>query len=277
MNDLEDLKDAMHATPDFEPRPLDLDAVMAQGGRLRRRRQLAVGATSGVAVLALLVGGAQVARLGGDGGGAPASAPIAAAAPSAASSGEPTPASSGEPTPGASGPTGAPATTLPATVDATPAGDVLGEVIKTGLQTPEGEQVLWFQPVEDEAIPDTTFGVMLGRRTADGKLHGDVVINETEGSDRSPGFHSPEAPMEVNGIVTPAFGYYAGAGAVKITVVADGRRVQARTAVWSEDPSIVVFWFDPAEVKPDAELTKLTAYDKEGRILPGAGTGFAVG
>ena len=255
MNDLEDLKDAMHSTPDFEPRPLDLDAVMAQGGRLRRRRQIAVGATSGVAVLALLVGGAQLARLGGGGNGdAPAAAPFVAAAPSAAPSLSPS--------------------TVPADHESA---EPLGEVIETGLRTPGGEQVLWFTPVSDQQIPDTSFGLMMGRRTADGSLTGDVIINETEGSDRKPGFHSPEGPMNVNGVDTPAFGYYAGADAVKITVTADGHKVQAKTAVWSEDPSIVAFWFDPAKVKPDATLTKLTAYDRSGRTLPGAGTGFAVG
>jgi len=258
MNDLEDLKDAMHSTPDFEPRPLDLDAVITQGGRLRRRRQIAVGATSGVAVLALLVGGAQIARLGGGGDGgngdAPASAPFVAAAPSTA--------------PSPSRPV------VPADPqDAEP----LGEVIETGLRIPDGEHVLWFTPVSDEQIPGTTFGLMMGRRTTDGKLVSDVLINETEGSDRKLGFHSPEAPMNVNGVDAPAFGYYAGADAVKITVTADGHKVQAKTAVWSEDPSIVAFWFDPAKVKPDATLTKLTAYDKNGRTLPGAGAGFAVG
>ncbi|MGA5302439.1 hypothetical protein ACPCHT_21100 [Nucisporomicrobium flavum] len=243
MNDLEDLKDAMHSTPDFEPRPLDLDAVLAQGGRLRRRRRFAVGATAGVAVLALLVGGAQVARLGHDGSG---SGSVAAAG-------------------------------SPNQVAASPAGDVLGDVIETGLRTPEGEQVLWVKPLEDEALPGVTFGLVLGRRTANGGLVSDILINETQGSDRAPGFHSPEGPMEVNGVPTPAFGYYAGADAAKITVTADGRRVQARTAVWSEDPSIVVFWFDPAKVKSGTKLTKLAAYDDQDRLLTGSGATFGVG
>jgi len=261
MNDLEDLKDAMHTTPDFEPRPLDLDTVMAQGGRLRRRRQFAVGATSGVAVLALLVGGAQVARLGGgsgDGGGTPASAPFAAGAPSQAPSTAPS----------------APPSVEPADPrDAEP----LGEVIETGLRTSAGEHVLWFTPVTSQEIPDTTFGLMMGRRTADGELVPEVIINETEGSDRAPGFHSPQGPMNVNGVDVPAFGYYAGAEATKITVRAGNRVVEAGTAVWSEDPAILAFWFDPDKVTPDTRLSKLTAYDKNGDVLPGAGAGFGVG
>ncbi|UQU66932.1 hypothetical protein COUCH_11935 [Couchioplanes caeruleus] len=243
MNDLEDLKDAMHSTPDFEPRPLDLDAVLAQGGRLRRRRRFAVGATAGVAVLALLVGGAQVARLGGD-EGAPGSVPAAGS---------------------------------PGRVAVSPAGDVLGDVIETGLRTSAGEQVLWVKPLEEDALPGVTFGLVLGRRTAQGGLVSDILINETEGSDRAPGFHSPEGPMEVNGVPTPAFGYYAGPGVAKITVTTKGRQVQARTAVWSEDPSIVVFWFDPAEIKPGAALTKLSAFDKDGGLLTGSGASFGVG
>ncbi|WP_249024635.1 hypothetical protein, partial [Couchioplanes caeruleus] len=74
MTDLDDLKDAMHSTPDFEPRPLDLGAVMAQGGRLRRRRRLAMGAASATTVLALLVGGGVLARAG-DGSAEPAAGP----------------------------------------------------------------------------------------------------------------------------------------------------------------------------------------------------------
>jgi hypothetical protein len=222
---------------------------MAAGGRLRRRRRLTVGATSAAAVLVLLVGGNQLAQLGGGGGGGaePARPGIAAAQPS--------------------GP-----------VSAEPAGDVLGEVITTELKTPLGERLaFWFVPVEEEGLPGTTFGLMAGRRIADGALKPEVLANETEGSDRAPGFHSPQAPMEVDGFDSPAFGYYVGQNATRITVVADGRRVDANLAPWSGDPSVIVFWFDPAEVKPGASLAKLTAYDVDGKALPGAGAEFAVG
>ncbi|MFI7599447.1 hypothetical protein [Actinoplanes sp. NPDC049681] len=248
MTDLDDLKDAMHSPPDFEPRPLDLGAVMAAGGRLRRRRRLAVAATSAAAVLVLLVGGSQLTRLGGeDHGTGPARPQVAAARPSGPVSAEPT-------------------------------GDVLGDVIATGLTTSTGEPVvLWFKPIDDEAIPGTSFGLTVGRRTAGGALKSEVLTNESEGSDKAPGFHATEAPMEVDGFDSPAFGYYSGAHAARITVLADGHRVDASLAPWSGDPSIIAFWFDPAQVAPGARLTKLTAYDADGKALPGHGTGFAVG
>jgi hypothetical protein len=49
MTDLDDLKDALHAPPGFAPRALDLDGVMAAGGRIRRRRRLATAAGAALA------------------------------------------------------------------------------------------------------------------------------------------------------------------------------------------------------------------------------------
>ena len=46
MTRLEDLKDAMHSPPDFQPAPVDLRQVMTAGGRVRRRRRLALGGAS---------------------------------------------------------------------------------------------------------------------------------------------------------------------------------------------------------------------------------------
>jgi hypothetical protein len=60
MTDLDDLKDALHAPPGFAPRALDLDGVMAAGGRIRRRRRLATAAGAALAATALTAGLAQV-------------------------------------------------------------------------------------------------------------------------------------------------------------------------------------------------------------------------
>jgi hypothetical protein len=62
MNDLDDLKAALNEPPGFTPRPLDLAGVMRTGGRIRRRRRLAIGATAGLAVAVLLVGGNALAQ-----------------------------------------------------------------------------------------------------------------------------------------------------------------------------------------------------------------------
>jgi hypothetical protein len=231
MNDIEDLRNAMHATPDFEPGPLDLTAVMVAGGRLRRRRRLAVGAASGLAVVALLVGGAQFTR------GEPERAPGIGAAASRDSG-------------------------------------VLGEVVPTGLWSGKDEWVLYIVPLQD--IPGVPFGVVAGRRLASGSLTADVLTNERTGSARAAGFHAGQKSMVVGNVTSPTFGYYAG-GASRITVRADGKLVEAHQAIWSEDPSIVLFWFDPLQVEGETRLTQLTAYDSNGRTLPAGDNKFGVG
>jgi len=249
VNDLDDLRDAMHSTPDFDPKPLDLDLVMAAGGRLRRRRRVAVGAASGLAVLVLLVGGAQLAQPRTPSpGGRPAAGP-----PSAGAGAEEAPEAAG-PDPGAA----------------------LGAVVDTGMKAEGQQRVLWMQRLDEPSLPDISIGVVAGRRDTDGKLTIDVVNNEVRGSDRAPGFHGLEMSMIVNDRKTPAFGYYVGA-ATKITVVADGRTIRAGQAAWSEDPSVILFWFDLKEVKPTSKVGKASAYDRHGRKLPAGNAGFTVG
>jgi hypothetical protein len=258
VNNLDDLRDAMHTTPGFEPKPLDLDHVLAAGGRLRRRRRAVAGGAAGLAVLVLLVGGAQLARpdesapTGLPAAAPPAAAPSAAVPPAADPSAAVPPAQEPE--------------------DSAPLGDVVG----TGMRVGGDEQVVWMRAVHEPVLPDITVGMVLGRRTAAGALTVDVVTNETEGSDRAPGFHGLEMAMVVNDRPTPAFGYYVGAAA-KITVVADGRKIEARQATWSEDPSVKLFWFPLKQVKPASKVGKAMAYDKNGRKLPAGNAGFAVG
>lgn len=251
MNDIEDLRDAMHQPPDFQPKPLDLAQVMHAGGRLRRRRRAAVGATSGLAVLALLVGGAQLMP--------DARAPQPVAGPG-------------------------PALSVPAEVQASAhspeppmLGTALGAVVDTGLQSKGQDRILWLERLSEPVRPGVTIGMVAGRRGPGGELIKDIVTNETEGSDRSPGFHGLEMAMELGGgMQVPAFGYYAGPAA-KITVVADGRTVRAQQAAWSEDPSIVLFWFPLKQVKPTSAVGKASAYDGNGGKLPAGHPTFAVG
>ena len=247
MNDIEDLRDAMHQPPDFQPKPLDLALVMNAGGRMRRRRRAAVGATSGLAVLALLVGGAQLMP------GSPAQ-PVGGPAPSA--------------------PAEVQATTHPA--EPPMLGQALGAVVDTGLQAKGQDRILWMEKLTEQFHAGVSIGMVAGRRGPGGELIKDVVTAETQGSDRSPGFHGLEMAMGLDGMDSPAFGYYAGPAA-KITVVADGRTVRAQQAVWSEDPSIVLFWFPLNQVKPTSEVGRASAYDSSGRKLPAGHPTFAVG
>ncbi len=232
MNDLEAFRAALQDTPpdlDTAPGP-DLDRIMASGGRLRRRRRVVAGAGAALAVAAVLVGGFQLA--------APAPSPgvpfVPAAPPSAAA---PAPDADSEP---------------------------IGDVIPAGF----GDWVFYAEAID---APTVKFGIMAGRRTAAG-LQPQVMANEpTDGgtSATAPGFHAVSAGMTVgeDDHRTPAFGYYAGPAA-KITARHDGRTVTARQAAWSENPEIIVFWFDPAKVGDGFSPQGLAAFDADGRKLP---------
>jgi hypothetical protein len=256
MNNLDELRDAMHSTPDFEPKSLDLAAVMSAGGRLRRRRRATVGAASGAAVLVLLVGGFQLVR-------------PETSQPGVAAAGQPSsavPARTAEPS----------ATAVEENPDEPITGDAFGDVVETGIKVDGLDRLLWMQRLDDPALPDTSIGIATGWRTTAGQLVVDVVNNEVEGSDRAPGFHALEMAMVVNDKPSPAFGYYVG-DAAKITVTADGRTVRAEQATWSEDRSIVLFWFPLNKVKPTSKVGKATAYDDTGRKLPAGHATFGVG
>jgi hypothetical protein len=246
MNDLDDLKDALQSPPGFVAGSLDLDAIMTAGGRRRRVHRLAVSAASGLAVAALLAGGALVAAR--DDRGAPAPLPPAAGSTSPSPSPLPTDADVRAP---------------------------LGKVVSTGLRAKQGTWVLYAVAVDEKVLPETHFGIMAGRRMADGSFTSDVVSNETSGSDRARGFHALQGAMNVNGEDVPAFGYYVGP-ASRITASAGGKAVRAGVGVWSEDPSVVMFWFDPAKIR-GTKLTKLAAFDKNGKRLYAKNTGFGVG
>ncbi|WP_051174139.1 hypothetical protein [Amycolatopsis orientalis] len=142
--------------------------------------------------------------------------------------------------------------------DNTPWGDVIG----TGVQGEGGELVFYGVKVDVEQLPETTFGIMAGHRSADGKVTAGTVANEYSGSDKAPGFHAVSGGL--NGI--PSFGYYAGPAA-KITAKVNGKTVTAHQAAWSVDPNIVVFWFDSG-----ADPRKLAAFDASGKKLPAGNT-----
>jgi hypothetical protein len=250
MNDLDDLRDALHTPPGFVAGSLDLTTIMRDGGRLRRGRRLAAGSAAAVAGVALLVGGNQL---------------IAHDNPSPRTGAAQAPASQ------------VPARPVPDPTATGPTDDALGDVIRTGLPAKQGEWVLYATAISDPAIPGTTFGVMLGVRKPNGEVVESITTNETEGSDRAPGFHGLEGSMIVEAGKSPPFGYFVGK-ATRITVERAGSApLTAHQAVWSEDPDVVIFWFDPEKVPEGAYLRNATAYDRGGDKLPAGHTSFGVG
>jgi len=148
----------------------------------------------------------------------------------------------------------------------------LGDVIETGIAAKTGKWVFFAEAVDEKAIPQTHFGIMAGRLLPGGELTSDVMANETEGSDRAPGFHAVEGSMGLDAGKSPTFGYYVGS-ATKITAKAGGKTVTAKQAAWSEDPSVVVFWFAPSVSGVGAP----TAYDAAGKKLPSGHSSIGVG
>lgn len=150
--------------------------------------------------------------------------------------------------------------------------DRLGDIIETGIAAKAGAWVFYAMPVNDKAIPKTHFGIMAGRSLPGGELTADVMANEAAGSDHAPGFHAVQGSMNLDAGRTPTFGYYDGP-ATKITAKVNGKTVTAKQATWSEDSSVVVFWFAPAV----SGVGHLAAYDKAGKKLTTGNSGIGVG
>jgi len=152
----------------------------------------------------------------------------------------------------------------PATAPASPN---WGEVIPTGIEDRGQERVFYVV-----ALPVGRFGVMAGRRDGHGGLTGDVLTNEVAAADRADGFHAVWGGVGPDGTTVPVFGYYVGPAA-SITATVHGRPVRAARAAWSDDPRVVVFWFD----NPGGPIADLAAFDAEGERLPTGDTAIYVG
>ncbi len=237
MNEIEQLRQAMRATEDTHPGRLDLDTVLREGRRLRRRRRLA---GTGVVMLS------TAAVLG-------VAAGVLGVRPT-----EPAP----PPAPAASASTPAPSPT-PSSEEPRPIGDVVG----TGIWYGDAERVFYFVPVDLPDQPRISIGLVAGRRTDDGLLVADYLVNDVEGSDRRPGFHEmgydDRDPSE---LPVPAFGYFVGP-AKRIVGTVDGGQVTAHLAYWSRDQQVVIFWFDPRQLAPGTRLDGIAAFDAKGRKL----------
>jgi hypothetical protein len=247
MTQLEELKDAMHSPPDFEPASLDLAQVMTAGGRMRRRRRFAVGGASALTVAALLIGGQQLAGLGGPAGGTQVAGQPAASAPAG------------------------PLPPMPSTGNSSAPG-ILGKVVETGRQLGGRQWILYVETTDPDDL-DSTLTLVLGltkTRTIDD--FSIAIVSSDPGAGRmKPGFHAVEAGRLHNGRTTPTFGYHVG-GAARITArdAATGRTVEARLAEWrgfAKADQMQIFWFDFTQGQTPPALTDLTAYDRNGAEL----------
>jgi hypothetical protein len=250
MNHLDDeVRAALHSPPSFAARPLDLEHIMAAGGRLRRRRRFAASGAA-AAALAVVAFGATHLPVGADRSVDP-------------------PAASASPVP-------ATTATSPPPLPAAKNGRI-GDIVDTGLVAGAGRRwAVYFTPFSWPGNPGSTFGVNIGLLDARGTLSGTgEELAETEGSDRAAGFHTLKAPKALDGgLLQPAFGYYAGNPA-KITAKFDGRTLTAHTAAWSVDPAVTAFWFDPADgATATTIMAEPRAFDLTGHPLPDGNRGI---
>jgi hypothetical protein len=146
----------------------------------------------------------------------------------------------------------------------------LGDVIGTGVRTHNGLELVIFGASGITIGKENSYGFALGERLADGDVTEWCSINEDPDvvANTAPGFHATqEATGMEDGDAMPAFGYYVGTPA-KITAKYKNKTVTAKTAVWSYDTSVTVFWFDLADVPADSDLGRPHAYDAAGTELP---------
>jgi hypothetical protein len=239
---MDELRRAMRATE--RPDGLDIADIMRRGRRLRRRRRAGVGIAAAVVVIAVTAGVDAVATRPGP-PDLPAGEPVATAS-----------AATPPPSP----------TAAPAPTEAPPR--PLGTVVDSGIRYGTDERVFFVVPVDVPELPRVKIGLAAGRRAPGGRLTSDFLVNDVSGSDRRPGFHEigydqQRVPTDTS---VPTFGYFVGPAA-RIVGTVDGRQVEAKLARWSEDPQVVIFWFDPETLTPGTPLDGITARDPQGRRL----------
>jgi hypothetical protein len=236
MNDLDDFRAALRRSPSEPFAEPDLARIMADGTRIRRRRRVLT-TTAGVAAAAVVVlvfvFAVQLRQ--------PALAPVAQ-------------------------PPAPPTAAAPASTTGPPEKPPLGDVVGTGIRTSAGEIVFFARAVDEPSLlPDIHFGLVAGFRSGT-SLQAALATNEVRGSDRSFGFHATDGGELISDQLIPVFGYFAGP-AERITTTVHGKTVDANLTKWTEDPSVVFFWFDPVDVPDSGSLTPLIAYDSNGKRL----------
>jgi hypothetical protein len=153
-----------------------------------------------------------------------------------------------------------------------------GDVVATGERVQGTERVFWFWRLPTGQEPaGVTFGIAAGHLTDGGDRVLDTSTNDVDGpQDRSPGFHggSYDRFTGPGQDVWLIYGYYVGP-ADQIMVSYGGQDVPARTARWSKDPSVMLYWVaaGPGAPQPDVkEPITPAAYDATGKRLPAGDT-----
>lgn len=247
MNDISALRAAVREAPVEDLSVPDIDAVMRGGRRLRCRRRL-YGATA----LGVVAGVATV---------------LTTVAVPAMPNTPPQPATSAhQPTPSHRPDRAIPATCVvpSSSDDAMPR--PVGDIIRTGIrdsQNVKHERVFY---VACRARDDKKGGelvVITALRHPDGTLRGSERTHgigaDGEKLAKYQGTHYPD------GYRSLPCGYYIGPATRIVGVPARGPSVTAGQATWSEDPDLVVFWFDARYAALPFE--EIRAYDAEGKLL----------
>jgi hypothetical protein len=246
---LDELRTALRE-PAPVPLSVSLDRVVARG-RLRRAVRRATLPAVAVATAAAVA--VPVTLLGGEGAAPPAAPPSPATA-----------TASRAPIPGPLPPA---SVTVP-----------WGDVVRTGERVEGTERVFWFwrlSPVRSPA--GVTFGIAAGHLTAAGDRVLDTSTNDGDGpDDRSSGFHGGSFDRFTGPRldVWLVYGYYVGP-VDRVVVSYGGSEVRARTARWSKDPSVTLYWVAAGagvQRPGDRAAITLAAYDAAGERLPAGDT-----
>ncbi|HEX6341026.1 hypothetical protein [Umezawaea sp.] len=244
MTDLDALRSALHGSPPDGFGSVDVGAVMESGRRIRTRRRLVRGGGVVGGTAALLV---AISVLGGSGAGTVPEQPtieVTAARP------------------------------------ANPGSLPVGNVVTTGF----ANEVLYFvagyrepthregraptatRDTERPAVPGGTgYGLTIGTNGV-----GRVIPSQTTGAaGHWTGFHSVTTRGAAAG-GTRLYGYYEGDVRRIVLELGDEQVATARTAGWSADGNITIFWFAPRDIPVDEDLGgfRLVAYDGEGNVMP---------
>jgi hypothetical protein len=252
MTDLDALRSALHGSSAEEHGAVDVAAVMASGRRIRTRRRLVRGGAVVSGTAALLV---AIFVVGQPGAGTVPEQPMIQ---------------------------------ITAAKPADPNSVPVGNVVLTGFDN----EVLYFVAgyreaydhkrsptvasagdLEGPVVPDGTgYGLTLGNNGV-GRI---IPLQTTGAAGRWTGFHSittrdtSAARDAGNPGGTRLYGYYEGAVRRILLELDDEVVATARTARWSADGDITIFWFAPEDIPAGEELHtfQLVAYDENGQLMP---------